>query len=220
MSFIFLPNAYQNILPFVFFFHITVLLWYLLLCFLILLPWLKFMSFPIWSTWKRHAHRNVELAMWAISLWGCDTHPMKNHICVLFMDLTWHTTAHSSTLLGMSSGLLLQHQACSLNLSFLLPNIKLSQKMIITFCLIEGQSVQAECGWRAVQSRIHFHVTVSLGSPLKHPSQLSTHSSIKLLLQRLIVHWVENWELHPWKCSGRCPATNGNNGGRRTVLRD
>lgn len=80
-------------------------LWYLWLGLLIVLPWSKFMSFPIWSAWKRHVHRNMESAVWAISPWGCDTHPMKNHICVLFMDLTWHTTAQSSSLLGMSRGL-------------------------------------------------------------------------------------------------------------------
>lgn len=121
-------------IPLCFSFIQQFLLWYLLPCSLTLLLWPKFMSFPIWSGWKRHVHMNMEPAVWAASPWGWDTHPLKNHICVLFMDLPWHTAAQNSSSLGMSSGLLFQHQACSLVLSFFLPNIRLSQKMLPKLC--------------------------------------------------------------------------------------
>lgn len=199
------------------------LLWYLLPCLLTLLLWPKFMSFPIWSAWKRHVHMNMEPAVWAASPWGCDTHIPWRITSLSFSwiwpDIQLHRAHHCLAWAVVSC---FSIKLVSLILSFFPPNIRLSQKMLlITFSLIGGEIVQAECGWRAMQSRIfHFHVIVSLGTPLKHPSQLSTHTSIRLLLQRFIVQWVESWELHPWKCNGRCPPTNENSGGRRTVLRD
>lgn len=139
MSFIFSPKCWNPKCRTSFFWCFSFiqqfLLWYVLTCLLILLLWSEFMSFPIWTAWKRYIHRNMESTVWAASPWGCDTHPMENHICVLRMDLTWHTAAQSSSLLGMSSGPLFQHQACSLILSFLLPNIRLSQKMLLKLCL-------------------------------------------------------------------------------------